>query len=64
MALLFNWQMYLKGKAMFEEEHLRVRANISGFLLYVFAYGLVLQPACVWGYFSEVLNLKKSWGTK
>jgi biofilm PGA synthesis N-glycosyltransferase PgaC len=25
---------------------------------------LVLQPACVWGYFSEVLNLKKSWGTK
>lgn len=64
MAFLFNWQMYLKGKAMFDEQHLRVRANISGFLLYVFAYGLILQPACVWGYFSEVLSLRKSWGTK
>lgn len=64
MAFLLNWQMYLKGKAMFEQEHLKVRANAMGFIFYVFAYGLVLQPACVWGYFSEALNLKKSWGTK
>jgi biofilm PGA synthesis N-glycosyltransferase PgaC len=56
--------MYLKGKAMFNAEHLTVRANILGFLSYVFAYGLVLQPACVYGYFSELLNLRKSWGTK
>lgn len=64
MAFLLNWQMYLKGKAMFNAEHLTVRANILGFLSYVFAYGLVLQPACVYGYFSEMLNLRKSWGTK
>jgi biofilm PGA synthesis N-glycosyltransferase PgaC len=64
MAFLLNWQMYLKGKAMFEQEHLKVRANALGFIFYVFAYGLVLQPACVWGYFSELFNLKKSWGTK
>lgn len=64
MAFLLNWQMYLKGKAMFEQEHLKVRANSLGFIFYVFAYGLVLQPACVWGYFSELFNLKKSWGTK
>jgi biofilm PGA synthesis N-glycosyltransferase PgaC len=64
MAFLLNWQMYLKGKAMFNAEHLTVRANILGFLSYVFAYGLVLQPACVYGYFSELLNLRKSWGTK
>jgi len=64
MAFLLNWQMYLKGKAMFNDEHLTVRANILGFLSYVFAYGLVLQPACVYGYFSEMLNLHKSWGTK
>jgi len=64
MAFLLNWQMYLKGKAMFNAAHLTVRANLLGFLSYVFAYGLVLQPACVYGYFSELLNLRKSWGTK
>ena len=64
MAFLLNWQMYLKGRAMFNAEHLTVRANILGFLSYVFAYGLVLQPACVYGYFSELFNLRKSWGTK
>jgi hypothetical protein len=24
----------------------------------------VLQPACVWGYISEIFNLRKHWGTK
>jgi biofilm PGA synthesis N-glycosyltransferase PgaC len=64
MAFLLNWQMYLKGKAMFNDEHLTVRTNALGFLSYVFAYGLILQPACVYGYFSELFNLRKTWGTK
>lgn len=64
MAFLLNWQMYLKGKAMFNKEHLKIRANILGFIFYVFAYGFILQPACVYGYFSELFNLRKSWGTK
>lgn len=64
MAFLLNWQMYLKGRSMFDKENLKVRANTLGFIFYVFAYGLILQPACVYGYFSELLNLKKTWGTK
>lgn len=64
MAFLLNWQMFLKGRAMFDGEHLKVRANILGFIFYVFAYGLVLQPACVYGYFSEFFNIRKTWGTK
>ena len=64
MAFLLNWQMYLKGRAMFDKEHLKVRANVLGFIFYVFAYGLVLQPACVYGYFSELFNFRKTWGTK
>jgi biofilm PGA synthesis N-glycosyltransferase PgaC len=64
MAFLLNWQMYLKGRAMFRSESLKVRANYLGFIFYVFAYGLILQPACVYGYFSELFNLRKSWGTK
>ena len=64
MAFLLNWQMYLKGRAMFRSENLKVRANALGFVFYVFAYGLILQPACVYGYFSELFNVRKSWGTK
>jgi biofilm PGA synthesis N-glycosyltransferase PgaC len=64
MAFLLNWQMYLKGKAMFRAQNLKVRTNYLGFIFYVFAYGLILQPACVYGYFSELFNVRKSWGTK
>jgi poly-beta-1,6-N-acetyl-D-glucosamine synthase len=64
LAFAFNLQMYRKGKAMFDKEHLVVRANILGFIFYVFAYGLILQPACVYGYFSEIFGIRKSWGTK
>jgi biofilm PGA synthesis N-glycosyltransferase PgaC len=27
-------------------------------------YGVILQPACVWGYLSELTGLRKTWGTK
>jgi len=64
MAFLLNWQMYLKGRSMFQSENLKVRHNILGLIFYVFAYGLVLQPACVYGYFSEIFGLRKTWGTK
>ncbi|QWD67151.1 glycosyltransferase family 2 protein [Polynucleobacter sp. MWH-Aus1W21] len=64
MALALNLYMYSRSQSMFSKEHLKVRANIFGFLFYVFAYGLILQPACVYGYFSELFNLNKTWGTK
>jgi biofilm PGA synthesis N-glycosyltransferase PgaC len=64
MAMLLNWVMYQRQVSMFTKERLHVRRNIFGFIFYVFAYGLVLQPACVYGYFSELLSTRKSWGTK
>jgi len=64
MALALNLYMYSRSQRMFSKEHLKVRNNIFGFFFYVFAYGLILQPACVYGYFSELFNLKKTWGTK
>jgi biofilm PGA synthesis N-glycosyltransferase PgaC len=64
MAFLLNWHMYLKGRAMFRSENLKVRENTFGFVFYVFAYGLILQPACVYGYFSELFSVRKTWGTK
>ena len=64
MALLMNALMYRISAKMFDEQGLRVRSNISGFLVYVFAYSLVLQPVSVAGYISELLGLRKNWGTK
>ncbi len=64
MALLINYLMYHVGSQMFARNGLRVRRNVGGFLVYAFVYSLILQPACVAGYFSEILGLRKSWGTK
>jgi poly-beta-1,6-N-acetyl-D-glucosamine synthase len=64
MALGINYLMYRVGSQMFALNGLRVRRNLSGFLTYAFVYSLILQPACVAGYFSEILGLRKTWGTK
>jgi biofilm PGA synthesis N-glycosyltransferase PgaC len=64
MALVMNYLMFHIEVAMFARQGLRVRRNVSGFLIYAFAYSAILQPACVWGYLSEVLGLRKTWGTK
>jgi poly-beta-1,6-N-acetyl-D-glucosamine synthase len=64
MALLMNLLMYRISIRMFDTQGLRVRRNVAGFLLYVFAYSLVLQPVCAVGYASELLGLRKSWGAR
>jgi len=64
MALVMNYLMFRIGERMFARQGLRVRRNVAGFLVYAFAYSAILQPACVWGYLSEVLGLRKTWGTK
>jgi len=64
MSLLMNFLMYRISARMFDAQGLRVRRNISGFLIYAFAYSLILQPVSVGGYVSELLGLRKSWGTK
>lgn len=64
MSFLMNWLMYSRSKATFDEMDLKVRRNRTGLLTYALVYSMILQPACVWGYVSELLNLRKSWGTK
>ena len=64
MAFLLNWQVYVRGREMFFHQNLRIRKNIFGFFSYILAYGIILQPACVYGYFSELFDLRKTWGTK
>jgi poly-beta-1,6-N-acetyl-D-glucosamine synthase len=64
MALLMNFLMYRIGSLMFAKQGLRVRRNVIGFLIYTMAYSFILQPACLAGYLSELLGLRKTWGTK
>ncbi len=64
MALLMNYVMYRVGAAMFAGQGLPVRKNVPGFLVYAFTYSLILQPASVAGYLSELLGTRKTWGSK
>jgi biofilm PGA synthesis N-glycosyltransferase PgaC len=56
--------MYRIGVRMFAEQDLKVRSNPQGFLIYAFVYSVILQPASVAGYFSELLGMRKTWGSK
>ncbi|MEQ1660307.1 MAG: glycosyltransferase family 2 protein, partial [Hylemonella sp.] len=64
VAVVINSVMYRTEKAMFTAQGLQVRKNHKGLLLYMLPYGMLVQPAAVLGYASELLKLKKTWGTK
>jgi biofilm PGA synthesis N-glycosyltransferase PgaC len=64
IAVVINSVMYRTERAMFTEQGLHVRKNREGLLIYMMPYGMLVQPAAVLGYLSEILKLKKSWGTK
>ncbi len=64
MAMGMNYFMYRIGHRMFEEMGLKVRFNPSGFFIYSLFYSLLMQPVSLAGYVAELLNLRKTWGTK
>lgn len=63
-TILVNMIIFRISWKMFDAQGLKVYRNWSGFFFYILVYSLILQPACVWGYIKELLNMKKSWGTK
>jgi biofilm PGA synthesis N-glycosyltransferase PgaC len=64
LAVLWNLFIYRIQRRTFQVEGLTVHRNIGGFLFYAFFYSLLLQPVCVLGYLSELVGLRKTWGTK
>ena len=64
LALLINFVTYRAQLPMFASQGLLVRRNFFGFLSYLLIYSLLLQPATIAGYLSEIVGLRKSWGTK
>lgn len=63
-GILMNQVMYRTVLKTFHREHLIVRRNRFGFLVYILMYGIILQPANIYGYVSEFFRFKKTWGTK
>jgi poly-beta-1,6-N-acetyl-D-glucosamine synthase len=55
-VLLLNMMIFFVMRSMFADQGLRIRRNFGGFLVYTFGYGLLLQPARVLGYASELLR--------
>jgi biofilm PGA synthesis N-glycosyltransferase PgaC len=64
LAMLVNYLMFLIQSRMFTAQRLKVRRNPVGFIVYALLYSVILQPACLLGYVSELFNLRKTWGTK
>ena len=64
IAMAVNYLMFVIGRGMFRSRRLHVRINYEGFLIYSLCYNLIMQPTCLFGYISEIFQLKKKWGTK
>jgi biofilm PGA synthesis N-glycosyltransferase PgaC len=64
IALLINWFMYRTENKIFTDQGLKVRHNFFGFFIYLLPYSMIVQPAAVLGYATEILGLRKTWGTK
>lgn len=64
MAAACNGVMMAIEGRMFRQQGLRIRQNIFGLLLFALGYSFILQPVSIWGYASELLGLRKDWGTK
>lgn len=64
IALVLNMIWFYGQRDMFAQHHLSVRKNKLGFVFYFLFYYLLMVPACIYGYLSEIFNIKKVWGTK
>lgn len=64
LAALWNIFIFTIQRRMFHREGLKVRRNFGGFLFYALGYSLLMQPICVWGYVTELVGMRKTWGTK
>ncbi len=64
MAFLVNYFTFRVGQRTFRHTRLRVRFNPMGFINYSLFYSMLMQPVALWGYASELLGTRKSWGTK
>ena len=61
LALIMYSIMYRKQLAVFRNSALRVRRNYLGGILFAITYQMIMSPASLMGYFTELLNRRKVW---
>ena len=61
LALIMYTLMYRKQLAVFRRSGLKVRRNYLGGFLFAVIYQLIMSPASLMGYFTELLNRRKVW---
>jgi biofilm PGA synthesis N-glycosyltransferase PgaC len=64
LAALWNLVIFRAQRRTVKQQDVRLRHNRAGLVFYLVVYTLLMQPVCVWGYWSELLGLTKRWGTK
>lgn len=64
LAGLWNIVIYRAQRRTMESQDLKLHHNPGGLVFYLVVYTVLMQPVCVWGYWSELLGLSKRWGTK
>jgi poly-beta-1,6-N-acetyl-D-glucosamine synthase len=64
LATLWNVVVYRIQHNNAKRLGLKLNHTKMGLLFYILFYPFVMQPVSLWGYVSELLGLKKTWGTK
>lgn len=64
LSLSLTTILYLVQRKTFRDIGLSMSKNVIGMILYVIFFQVIQTPATLAGYFSEILKLKKNWGTK
>lgn len=64
LAALWNLIIHRAQRRMSHANDLKLKHSRGGLVFYLIAYAVLMQPICVWGYWSELLGLTKKWGTK
>lgn len=64
LAALWNVVIFRIQSRMFKREGLKIQRNRYAFPFYMLTYALIMQPVSLWGYVSELIGLRKKWGTK
>jgi biofilm PGA synthesis N-glycosyltransferase PgaC len=61
LTFLSYYILYRYQKKVFKSLKLKVRKNLGGLILFVLFYQMIMSPVSIWGYYQELLELKRVW---
>lgn len=64
IAFFQNLMITMTQNNFLKKHDLQFKIKPLSFLIYILFYNLFMVPACIHGYISQLLGIKKKWGTK